>query len=87
MGEFSLPLFVRPLFSFFLIPQILISCITLLQKFTPHFKILDPRLLQLLLEKAAPAAAVSRNVFPALGIDFQGFQKPIRPMSKISLST
>ena len=80
MGEFSLPLFLRPLLSFFLIPQILISCITLLQKFTPHFKILDPRLLQLLVEKAAPAAAVSRNVFPALGIDFQGFQKPIRPM-------
>ena len=30
--------------SFLLIPQILIGSITLLQKFTPHFKILDPRL-------------------------------------------
>ena len=31
-------------FSFFLIPQILIGSNTLLQKFTPHLKILDPRL-------------------------------------------
>ena len=31
-------------FSFFLIPQILIGSNTLLQKFTPRFKILDPRL-------------------------------------------
>ena len=46
MGEFSSPLFLSPLLSFFffLIPQILISSITLLQKFTTHFKILDPRL-------------------------------------------
>ena len=51
MGEFSPPpplFFLSPLLSFlffFLIPQILIGSITLLQKFTPHFKILDPRLL------------------------------------------
>ena len=32
-------------FLFSLIPQILIGSITLLQKITPHFKILDPRLL------------------------------------------
>ena len=32
-------------FLFSLIPQILIGSNTLLQKFTPHFKILDPRLL------------------------------------------
>ena len=38
------PLFLSPLLCFFLIPQILIGSITLLQKFTPHFKILDPRL-------------------------------------------
>ena len=39
------PLFLSPLLSFlFLIPQILIGSNTLLQKFTPHFKILDPRL-------------------------------------------
>ena len=48
MGEFSPPplppLFLSPLLCFFLIPQILIGSITLLQKFTPHFKILDPRL-------------------------------------------
>ena len=45
MGEFSPPLFLSPLLSFlFLIPQILIGSNTLLQKFTPHFKILDPRL-------------------------------------------
>ena len=47
-GEFSPPppLFLSPLLSFlFLIPQILIGSNTLLQKFTPHFKILDPRLL------------------------------------------
>ena len=25
------------------------------------------------MEKAAPAAAVCRNVFPVLGVDFQGF--------------
>ena len=31
-------------FFFFLIPQILIGSNTLLQKFTPHLKILDPRL-------------------------------------------
>ena len=31
-------------FLFFLIPQILIGSNTLLQKFTPHFKILDPHL-------------------------------------------
>ena len=43
-GEFSPPFFWAPLFLFFLIPQILIGSITLLQKFTPHFKILDPRL-------------------------------------------
>ena len=43
MGEFSPPpLFLSPLLSFFLIPQILIGSNTLLQKFTPHFKILDP---------------------------------------------
>ena len=29
--------------------------------------------LQLLMEEAAPAAAVCRNVFPALGVDFQDF--------------
>ena len=29
--------------------------------------------LQLLMEKTAPAAAVFRNVFPVLGVDFQGF--------------
>ena len=28
---------------------------------------------QLLMERVAPAAAVCCNVFPALGIDFQGF--------------
>ena len=45
MGEFSPPLFLSPLLSFlFLIPQMLIGSNTLLQKFTPHFKILDPRL-------------------------------------------
>ena len=36
---------LSPLLSFFfLTPQILIGSITLLQKFIPHFKILDPRL-------------------------------------------
>ena len=45
MGEFSPPLFLSPLLSFFfLIPQIMIGSITLLQQFTPYFKILDPRL-------------------------------------------
>ena len=29
--------------------------------------------LQVLMEEAAPAAAVCRNVLPALGVDFQGF--------------
>ena len=29
--------------------------------------------LQLLMEEAAPAAAVGRNAFPALGVDFQSF--------------
>ena len=46
MGEFSPPFFWAPLF--FLIPQILkwyLISLTLLQKFTPHFKILDPPLL------------------------------------------
>ena len=31
-------------------------------------------LLQLLMEETVPAAAVCRIVFPALGVDFQGFQ-------------
>ena len=57
MGEFSTPpppFSEPPSFFFFLIPQILMhrpqtpqpgfGSITLLQKFTPHFKILDPRL-------------------------------------------
>ena len=54
-GWIFTPLFLSPLlFFFFLIPQILMhrpqtpqpgfGSITLLQKFTPHFKILDPRL-------------------------------------------
>jgi len=49
MGEFSPPLFSEPL-SFFLLmhrpqtPQPGFDSITLLQKFTPHFKILDLRL-------------------------------------------
>ena len=45
-GWIFTPLFLSPLLSifFFLIPQILIGSNTLLQKFTPHFKILDPRL-------------------------------------------
>ena len=40
------PLSLSPLlsFSFFLSPQPGFGSITLLQKFTPHFKILDPRL-------------------------------------------
>ena len=46
MGEFSAsppPLFSDPPSIFFsLIPQIMIASITLSQKFTPHFKILDP---------------------------------------------
>ena len=45
--KFSTPFFLSSLLSFFfLIPQILIGSITLLQKFTPppHFKILDQRL-------------------------------------------
>ena len=45
MGEFSPPFSEPPsFFFFFLIPQTLIGSIILLQKFTPHFKILDPRL-------------------------------------------
>ena len=44
-GWIFTPLFLSPLLSFLLlIPQILIGSNTLLQKFTPHFKILDPRL-------------------------------------------
>ena len=47
-GWIFTPLFLSPLLSiFFLIPQILIGSNTLLQKFTPHFKILDPRLLSI----------------------------------------
>ena len=45
MGEFSTPppSFLTPPSIFFsLIPQIMIASITLSQKFTPHFKILDP---------------------------------------------
>ena len=45
MGEFSPPFLRAPFFLFFfLIPQPGSASITLLQKFTPHFKILDPRL-------------------------------------------
>ena len=48
MGEFSSPLFLSPS-SIMLMhrpqtPQPGFGSITLLQKFTPHFKILDPRL-------------------------------------------
>ena len=42
--NFHPPFSELPCFFFFLIPQILIGSNTLLQKFTPHFKILDPRL-------------------------------------------
>ena len=49
MGEFSPPLFLSPLVSLLMHrPQTTqpgFGSITLLQKFTPHFKILDPRLL------------------------------------------
>ena len=51
MGEFSPPFFWAPSFFFFLslkcwpqTPQPGFGSIILLQKFTPHFKILDPRL-------------------------------------------
>ena len=47
MGEFSPPppfFSEPPSFFFFLIPQPGSGFITLFQKFTPHFKILDPRL-------------------------------------------
>ena len=48
MGEFSPPpLFLSSLLFFFLIPQMLMhrpQTLTLLQKFTPHFEILDPGL-------------------------------------------
>ena len=43
--NFHPPFSEPPSFFFFLIPQTLIGSNTLLQKFTPHFKILDPRLL------------------------------------------
>ena len=51
MGEFSPPppFSEPPSFFFFLIPQTPqpgFGSITLLQKFTPHFKILDPRLVE-----------------------------------------
>ena len=42
--NFHPPFSESPCFFFFLIPQILIGSNTLLQKFTAHFKILDPRL-------------------------------------------
>ena len=42
--NFHPPFFWAPFFLFSLIPQILIDSVTLLQKFTPHFKILDLRL-------------------------------------------
>ena len=44
MGEFSTPFSELPSFFFFLFPQMLIGSLTLLQKFTSHFNILDPRL-------------------------------------------
>ena len=59
MGEFSPPLFLSIFFLFFLslkcwpqTPQPGFGSIILLQKFTPHFKILDPRLLRLAISKA-----------------------------------
>ena len=42
--NFHPPFSEPPSFFFFLIPQILIGSNTLFQKFTPHLKILDPRL-------------------------------------------
>ena len=42
--NFHPPFLSPPSFFFFLIPQPGFGSITLLQKFTPHFKILDPRL-------------------------------------------
>ena len=42
--NFHPPFSKPPSFFFFLMPQILIGSNTLLQKFTPHFQILDPRL-------------------------------------------
>ena len=43
MGEFSPPFSEPPSFFFSLFPQILIGSLTL-QKFIPHFKILNPHL-------------------------------------------
>ena len=43
--NFHPPFSEPPSFFSFFIPQILIGSNTLLQKFTSHFKILDPRLL------------------------------------------
>ena len=54
MAEFSPPFFWTPFFLFFLIPQILIGSNTLLQKFTPHFKILDLRLNTLFFNRRNP---------------------------------
>ena len=61
MGEFSPPFFWAPFFLFFLslkywlqTPQPGFGSITLLQKFTPHFKILDPRLMWFSYENAGP---------------------------------
>ena len=41
--------------------------------------------LQLLMEKAAPAAAICRNAFQALGIDFQGFHSRLQTSLYLSL--
>ena len=64
MGEFSPPFFSEPpSFFLFLIPQTpqpRFGFITLLQKFTPHFKILDPRL-SCTLELAYFAGKIAKN--------------------------
>ena len=46
MNFHPIPFSEPPSFFFFLIPQILIGSFTLLQNFTPHFKILNPRLIR-----------------------------------------
>ena len=70
--NFHPPFSESPSFFFFLISQILIGSNTLLQKFTPHFKILDPRLPSPSIPISFPEAAIllvidgDRDLWPCL---------------------
>ena len=74
-GWIFTPLFLSPLLSFFFFfPQILIGSLTLLQKFTPHFKILYPLLLfETVQDLSQNQTMVGRSLRPLQGLSWSRY--------------